>query len=143
MGGSDCGKRGQQDQRTRACILTLPLKRDLDGPERSAGRLTRSKLRQVKRCWIISTTERASRVLRLRPAALRLLVVPRGTPTATRHHFLIVKRPNDATFVDVNRLTKQEQLVLCIFFGLLVLGWAVKVYRTAHPPKLAEEKAQP
>jgi hypothetical protein len=43
----------------------------------------------------------------------------------------------------VNRLTKQEQLVLCIFFGLLVLGSVVKVYRTAHPPKLAEEKAKP
>jgi hypothetical protein len=33
----------------------------------------------------------------------------------------------------VNRLTKQEQLVLCIVLGLLLTGWMVKVYRTAHP----------
>ena len=30
-------------------------------------------------------------------------------------------------------LTKQEQLVLCIVLGLLLTGWAVKTYRTAHP----------
>ena len=35
--------------------------------------------------------------------------------------------------VPVNRLTKQEQLVLCIVLGLLLTGWAVKAYRTAHP----------
>ena len=34
----------------------------------------------------------------------------------------------------VNRLTKQEQLVLCIVLGLLLSGWAVKSYRAAHPP---------
>jgi hypothetical protein len=34
----------------------------------------------------------------------------------------------------VSRLTKQEQLVLCLVFGLLLTGWAVKAYRTAHPP---------
>ncbi len=34
----------------------------------------------------------------------------------------------------MNWLTKQEQLVLCIVLGLLLTGWAVKVYRTAHPP---------
>jgi hypothetical protein len=33
----------------------------------------------------------------------------------------------------VNRLTKQEQLVLCVVLGLLLTGWAVKTYRTAHP----------
>ncbi|HEV2436074.1 MAG TPA: hypothetical protein VG077_08740 [Verrucomicrobiae bacterium] len=32
----------------------------------------------------------------------------------------------------MNRLTKQEQLVLCIVLGLLLTGWAVKTYRTAH-----------
>jgi len=32
----------------------------------------------------------------------------------------------------VNRLTKQEQLVLCIVLGLLLTGWAVKWYRTSH-----------
>ncbi len=34
----------------------------------------------------------------------------------------------------VNRLTKQEQLVLCIVIALLLIGWAVKAYRAAHPP---------
>jgi hypothetical protein len=34
----------------------------------------------------------------------------------------------------VNRLTRQEQWVLGIVFGLLLTGWAVKAYRTAHPP---------
>jgi hypothetical protein len=33
----------------------------------------------------------------------------------------------------VNRLTKQEQLVLCVVLSLLLLGWGVKAYRTAHP----------
>jgi hypothetical protein len=32
----------------------------------------------------------------------------------------------------VNRLTKQEQLFLIVVLGLLLTGWAVKVYRTAH-----------
>jgi hypothetical protein len=31
------------------------------------------------------------------------------------------------------RLTKQEQMVLCFILGLLLTGWAVKTYRTAHP----------
>jgi hypothetical protein len=31
-------------------------------------------------------------------------------------------------------LTKQEQTVLCLVLGLLLAGWAVKAYRTAHPP---------
>jgi hypothetical protein len=34
----------------------------------------------------------------------------------------------------VNYLTKQEQLVLGLVLGLLLTGWAVKTYRTAHPP---------
>jgi len=34
----------------------------------------------------------------------------------------------------VNALTKQEQLVLCVVLGLLLMGWAVKTYRTAYPP---------
>jgi hypothetical protein len=33
----------------------------------------------------------------------------------------------------MNVLTKQEQLVLCLVLGLLLLGWAVKTYRAAHP----------
>ncbi|MDD5141104.1 MAG: hypothetical protein PHY43_12690 [Verrucomicrobiales bacterium] len=40
-------------------------------------------------------------------------------------------------------LTKQEQLVLCIVLGLLLTGWAVKTYRTAHPPVAAARPATP
>jgi hypothetical protein len=40
-------------------------------------------------------------------------------------------------------LTKQEQLVLCIVLGLLLTGWAVKTYRTAHPPPAATRQAAP
>ena len=39
----------------------------------------------------------------------------------------------------VNRLTRQEQLVLCIVLGLLLTGWAVKAYRTAHPLATAKQ----
>jgi hypothetical protein len=41
--------------------------------------------------------------------------------------------------VQVNRLTKREQLVLCIVIGLLLVGWAVKTYRQAHPPAFVVE----
>jgi hypothetical protein len=34
----------------------------------------------------------------------------------------------------VSHLTKNEQFVLSVFFGLLVLGLCVKFYRQAHPP---------
>jgi hypothetical protein len=33
----------------------------------------------------------------------------------------------------VKFLTKQEQMVLCLVIILLLTGWAVKAYRTAHP----------
>jgi len=36
-------------------------------------------------------------------------------------------------FQTVLRLTRQEQLVLCIVLSLLLVGWAVKSWRTAHP----------
>jgi hypothetical protein len=42
----------------------------------------------------------------------------------------------------VNRLTKQEQWVLCVVLGLLLTGWAVKAYRTAHPATPATESAK-
>ena len=38
------------------------------------------------------------------------------------------------------RLTKQEQLVISIIIGLLLVGWAVKTYRTANPPEPAAEQ---
>jgi hypothetical protein len=59
------------------------------------------------------------------------------------HHFPIVKRMYHGMLRRVNRLTKQEQLVLCVIVGLLLLGWTVKIYRTAHPPNLAAEKLKP
>jgi hypothetical protein len=43
----------------------------------------------------------------------------------------------------VNHLTKQEQLVLCIVLGLLLTGWAVKLYRTAHPHPAVIQSAKP
>jgi hypothetical protein len=43
----------------------------------------------------------------------------------------------------VNRLTKQEQLVLCVVLGLLLTGWAVKTYRAAYPPAAVTRVAAP
>ena len=34
----------------------------------------------------------------------------------------------------MRNLTRQEQFVLCLILLLLLTGWAVKVYRTAHAP---------
>jgi len=55
--------------------------------------------------------------------------------------------------IRVNRLTKQEQLVLCVVLGLLLTGWAVKTYRAAHfagtksdegpPAPVATQQAKP
>jgi hypothetical protein len=45
--------------------------------------------------------------------------------------------------VPVSRLTKQEQWVLCIVLGLLLTGWAVKTYRTAHPHAGTEQREGP
>jgi hypothetical protein len=42
----------------------------------------------------------------------------------------------------VNRLTRQEQLVLCTVLGLLLVGLAVKVYRAGHAPPVRAETAQ-
>jgi hypothetical protein len=44
----------------------------------------------------------------------------------------------------VKSLTNQEQLFLCIVLGLLLTGWAVKTWRTAHPPApAATQQAEP
>jgi hypothetical protein len=45
--------------------------------------------------------------------------------------------------IPVNRLTKQEQMFLIIVLGLLLTGWAVKAYRTAHPPPATVQEAKP
>ena len=47
---------------------------------------------------------------------------------------ILAMAPRFRYLVPVSRLTKQEQLVLCIVLGLLLTGWAVKTYRAAHPP---------
>jgi hypothetical protein len=41
----------------------------------------------------------------------------------------------------VNYLTKQELLVLGVVLGLLLTGWFVKMYRTAHPTIVATRAA--
>lgn len=46
-------------------------------------------------------------------------------------------------FLSVSHLTKQEQIALCVILGLLLTGWAVKAYRTAHPPVQAAEISEP
>jgi len=33
----------------------------------------------------------------------------------------------------VLKLTRQEQMVLSVVLGLLLVGWAVKAWRLAHP----------
>jgi hypothetical protein len=47
---------------------------------------------------------------------------------------IVAGKPFSRYLVRVKGLTRQEQLVLCIVLGLLLTGWAVKTYRTAHPP---------
>jgi len=42
----------------------------------------------------------------------------------------------------VKFLTKQEQLFLAVVLGLLLTGWCVKLYRTAHPAAAAGTLAQ-
>ena len=51
--------------------------------------------------------------------------------------------PRFGYIIRVNRLTKQEQLVLCIVLGLLLTGLFVKWYRTAHPPPPVVQTAKP
>jgi hypothetical protein len=43
----------------------------------------------------------------------------------------------------VIHLTKQEQTVLCLVIALLLMGWVVKAYRTAHPPAALSEPGKP
>jgi hypothetical protein len=43
------------------------------------------------------------------------------------------RRPDFSYFPAVLKLTRQEQLVLSVVLGLLLVGWAVKAWRLAHP----------
>ena len=58
-------------------------------------------------------------------------------------HSGIVVRSGLCYFPGVNRLTRQEQMVLCVILGLLLAGWAVKAYRSAHPPAPTAKPATP
>jgi hypothetical protein len=79
----------------------------------------------------------------LRQIVSSLLIAPaergRGRRSATVPTLLLLSGAGYANLKPVNRLTKQEQLVLCLVIGLLLMGWAVKAYRTAHPPSFAAE----
>ena len=44
---------------------------------------------------------------------------------------------------NVNRLTKQEQWVLCVVLGLLLTGLAVKTFRAAHTQPATAVMAKP
>lgn len=43
----------------------------------------------------------------------------------------------------VSLLTRQEQLVLCAVLGLLLIGWAVKTYRTTQLPAEFSQRVTP
>jgi hypothetical protein len=46
---------------------------------------------------------------------------------------LVVKRKIKDYFFGESWLTKQERRVLQVTLALLLVGWAVKVYRAGHP----------
>jgi hypothetical protein len=41
------------------------------------------------------------------------------------------------------QLTRQERWVLILVLALLLTGWAVKAYRTAHPPLIGQTLPTP
>jgi len=63
---------------------------------------------------------------------------PRRAPAS-----LIVQSLHCTIFPGVNRLTRQEQLVLCLVCAFLLVGWAVKTYRTSHPADTAQTLTPP
>ena len=52
----------------------------------------------------------------------------------------LLSRGGHVIFPAVLRLTKQEQLVLCVVLSLLLVGWAVIAWRTAPPPARSHEQ---
>ena len=53
-------------------------------------------------------------------------------------------RPSDFHYIKaVSYLTRQERIVLCIVVGLLMTGWLVKWYRTAHPAAAVAQQPMP
>jgi hypothetical protein len=63
-------------------------------------------------------------------------IVFRRRPGNVRPQARLAEPESDSYITDVNYLTKQEQMFLIVVLGLLLTGWAVKTYRTAHPPSV-------
>jgi len=61
----------------------------------------------------------------------------------TGWRFAIVDPPACRYIRLVQHLTRHEQLVLCVILGLLLTGWAVQTYRSAHPPAQPALTAEP
>ena len=59
-----------------------------------------------------------------------------------RASILIVNPSQNHYILPMNRLTKREQMVLCIVLGLLLTGWAVKAYRATHGQAQSAEQSQ-
>jgi len=55
----------------------------------------------------------------------------------------LLARPAEPILHAMLRLTKQEQLVLCVVLSLLLVGWAVKSWRTAQPSERPVEQTGP
>jgi hypothetical protein len=53
----------------------------------------------------------------------------------------IAARGRNHYSMGVNRLTRHEQVVLCLIVALLLVGLAVKTYRTAHPKAAVSQAA--
>jgi hypothetical protein len=63
---------------------------------------------------------------------------PAPAETVIYHFAFIISHFPETRYIGgVSLLTKQEQMVLCLIFVLLLTGWAVKTWRTAHPPAAA------
>ena len=67
----------------------------------------------------------------------------RCAPLPNRQPLLHCYSPEFRYIPAVNRLTRQEQVFLCIVLGLLLSGWAVKAYRAAPHGAQAAEPAKP
>jgi hypothetical protein len=63
--------------------------------------------------------------------------------SAESRHAIVAAMQKPGYIIGVKSLTKQEQLFLCVVLGLLLTGWAVKTWRTAHPPAAANWQAKP
>jgi len=44
---------------------------------------------------------------------------------------------------NMNWLTQQEKIIICLIVGLLVTGLLVKYYRAAHPAPTSYQSAKP